>query len=103
MIESPEPERRKIVIAKWAAREVDILIGVPARARPSAGESGAIADAVASMARRVQNQARIAQIEQAVKFLESVVECDTYDDVRPDAPSALAADELARLDANQWR
>ena len=60
-------------IERDASERVALLSAVPARARPASGESGIIADAVASMARRERNRAEIEAIErERDRAIESV-------------------------------
>lgn len=71
--------RAKILaIEADAQAKVDVLSTVPARARPSAGESGAIADAVAAMAKRQQNADEIAAIEADMAAMIEAVELEFY-------------------------
>ena len=65
-------------IERDAAERIALLSAVRALARPSAGESGIIADAVASMARRARHQAEIDQIERDRNRALEALEADFY-------------------------
>jgi hypothetical protein len=73
-----ECRERILQLEAEAQARIDVLSTVPARARPSAGESGAIADAVAAMAKRQQNAQAIAAIEADVAAKTEAVELEFY-------------------------
>jgi hypothetical protein len=76
---TPDEYRARIrAIETEAQAVVDVLSTVPARARPAAGESGAIADAVAAMAKQQQNAAAIAAIEADMAAQIEAVELEFY-------------------------
>jgi hypothetical protein len=60
-------------IEREANAKVEMLSAAPRRARPSAGESGIIADAVASMAAQERNAQAISAVEaDAYRQIEAV-------------------------------
>ena len=76
---TPAEYRAKILaIEADGQAQSDVLSTVPARARPSAGESGAIADAVAAMAKRQQNAAAIEAIKADVAAKTEAIELEYY-------------------------
>lgn len=94
-----EYKRRIAETEAWGRYEVDLLSTVPARAPARGGESGAIADAVAGMARRWKNKEAIEAVEGTVRWLAELVEAEWFGEDPPPAPSSYAEGQGQRWKA----
>lgn len=87
-------------IEAWGRNEIALLSEVPKRSKPRSGESNIIHDAVASMAKRLQNAKAIEEIETTVAYLSEVIAADYYQEPRP-KPQTKQQEE--QLEKRGWR
>ncbi len=75
---------RSAAIENQARERIDLLSAVTKRAPARGGESGAIADAVAGLARREQHRAEIEQIEADACYAQECLEAVFYGLPKPE-------------------